>query len=138
MSDNPFSYGKTVDDPFFYGRKREIDELTLSLQGGSNVILYSPRRYGKSSLIKKILKGLEKEGYNTVYIDFFKITSKEKFIELYAREVTRTLPALGKGLKKIQEVIRGIRPAIGLDHSGLPEFRITMTRPWKKKPSRMY
>ena len=87
MIDNPFCYGKTVDEPFFYGRKKELEEIKLSMQNATNLIMYSPRRIGKSSLVIKALKDLEAEGHPTVYIDFFKVSSREKLIELYAREV---------------------------------------------------
>jgi len=32
MIDNPFSYGKTVDGPYFYGRKKELEEIKLSMR----------------------------------------------------------------------------------------------------------
>ena len=83
MIDNPFSYGKTVDGPFFYGRDTELDEIRLSMRNATNLIIYSPRRIGKSSLVLKALKDLENEGHPVVYIDFFKVSSREKLIELF-------------------------------------------------------
>jgi len=123
---NPFCYGKTVDGPFFYGRDRELEEIKLSMRNATNLIMYSPRRTGKSSLVIKALKDLEAEGHPTVYIDFFKVSSREKFIELYAREVVRPLKNWTKGLQWIQGLIRGIQPAMGLDQSGLPELRLSI------------
>ncbi|MCX6303813.1 MAG: ATP-binding protein [Bacteroidetes bacterium] len=126
MIDNPFCYGKTVDDPFFYGRKNELEEIKLSMRNATNLIMYSPRRIGKSSLVIKALKDLEAEGHPTVYIDFFKVSSREKFIELYAREVVRPLKSWEKGLQWIQGLVRGIQPTMGLDQSGLPELRLSI------------
>lgn len=126
MTDNPFSYGKTVDGPFFYGRATELEEIKLSMRNATNLIVYSPRRTGKSSLALKALKDLESEGHPVVYIDFFKVSSREKFIELYAREVVRPLKSWEKGLQWIQGLIRGIQPVMGLDHAGLPELRLTV------------
>lgn len=123
---NPFCYGKTVEGPFFYGRKKELEEILLSMQNATNLIIYSPRRIGKSSLVIKALKELEAQGHPTVYIDFFKVSSREKFIELYARDLLRPLKNWAKGLKWIQALIRGIQPAIGLDQSGLPELRLSI------------
>jgi hypothetical protein len=126
MIDNPFSYGKTVDDPFFYDRKKELEEIKLSMRNATNQIMYSPRRIGKSSLVIKALKDLEAEGHPTVYIDFFKVSSREKFIELYTRELMRPMSNWTKGLKRIQGLIRGIQPAMGLDQAGLPELRLSI------------
>lgn len=126
MIDNPFCYGKTVDEPFFYGRKKELEEVKLSMRNATNLIIYSPRRLGKSSLVIKALKDLESEGHPTVYIDFFKVSSREKLIELYAREVVRPLHNWEKSLKWIQGLIRGIQPTMGLDQSGLPELRLSI------------
>jgi AAA+ ATPase superfamily predicted ATPase len=126
MIDNPFSYGKTVDAPFFYGRSRELEEISLSMRNATNLILYSPRRYGKSSLVIKVLKEMEAQGHPTVYLDFFKISSKEKFIELYSRELMRPLSDWLKGLKWIQGMIRGIQPVMGLDQAGLPELKLSV------------
>ncbi|MEI6885944.1 MAG: hypothetical protein WCO02_15735 [Bacteroidota bacterium] len=126
MNNNPFSYGKTVDTPFFYGRTKELEEIKLSMRNASNLIMYSPRRYGKSSLVLKALKDLEAEGHPTVYLDFFKISSKEKFIELYARELMRPLSNWEKGLRWIQGLVRGIQPVMGLDQSGSPELKLSI------------
>jgi len=126
MTDNPFSYGKTVDAPFFYGRKTELEEVKLSMRNATNLIMYAPRRTGKSSLVIKALKDLEAEGHPTVYIDFFKVSSKEKFIELYARELMRPLSNWTKGLQWIQGLIRGIQPVMALDQVGLPELRLSI------------
>jgi len=126
MSNNPFSYGKTVDTPFFYGRDKEIEEIKLSMRNATNLVMYSPRRYGKSSLVIKALKDLEAEGHPTVYLDFFKVSSREKLIELYARELMRPLSGWEKGLRWIQGLIRGIEPVMGLDQSGSPELKLSI------------
>ena len=126
MIENPFSYGKTVDSPFFYGRIAELEEIKLSMRNAMNMIIYSPRRIGKSSLVIKALHELEAEGHPTVYIDFFKVTSREKFIELYARELMRGQSNWTRGLKLIQAMIKGIRPVMGLDQAGAPELRVSV------------
>lgn len=65
---NPFRYGTVVDDPYFINRVKELAEVKQSLLSGQNLIIYSPRRYGKTSLIKKVLKGFAAEGYHCVFI----------------------------------------------------------------------
>lgn len=59
---NPFRYGIAVDEPYFIDREQEIKEFSRWLKSGQSLVVYSPRRYGKTSLIIKILKNLRKEG----------------------------------------------------------------------------
>jgi len=44
---NPFIYGKIVTGEDFCNRKKEIAELSRDIENSQNVILFSPRRFGK-------------------------------------------------------------------------------------------
>ena len=94
--ENPFRYGIVVDDPYFIDRVNEIKDITLWLKSKQSLVIYSPRRYGKTSLILKTLNNLKTEGYNTIYIDFFKIHSRSQFIELYYNKVFKKIPSWEK------------------------------------------
>ena len=49
MKTNPFVYGKEVSGENFYDRREDFESLVATLAGGSaNVVLYAPRRYGKT------------------------------------------------------------------------------------------
>src|SRR5438552_13411290 len=50
---NPFHYGTAVEGARFTGRERELAALVSRMEDGINVVLMSPRRYGKSSLLLK-------------------------------------------------------------------------------------
>ena len=52
---NPFIYAEPVDGENFADRKRELEELKTEMLSGQNVIIYSPRRFGKSSLVHNTL-----------------------------------------------------------------------------------
>ena len=45
---NPFVYGETVSGDNFCDRVREMKELAADIKNGQNVIIFSPRRYGKT------------------------------------------------------------------------------------------
>ena len=60
MKESPFIFGTTVLDDAFINRKDEIRRLTNNLAGGINTTLISPRRYGKSSLVKSC------QGFNEI------------------------------------------------------------------------
>ena len=56
MATNPFVYGEVVPQASFVNREDELDRLTRDLLAGQKVFLISPRRYGKSSLIRQIAR----------------------------------------------------------------------------------
>ena len=60
---NPFSYGTVVKGPFFYARKEECRRIVSTLSGGNNLVLFAPRRYGKTSLVFRAIEELEKGGF---------------------------------------------------------------------------
>ena len=53
--DNPFVYGKEVSGCNFCNRKSEIKELCRDAINSQNVIIFSQRRLGKTSLIREVL-----------------------------------------------------------------------------------
>ncbi len=59
---NPFSYGTIVRGDAFFDRRKETDLLTSTLAGGNNVVLFAPRRYGKTSLVFRVMDRLEEQG----------------------------------------------------------------------------
>jgi hypothetical protein len=73
---NPFIYGEEAADEAFCDREGEIKELLRDIQNGVNVIIFSPRRYGKTSLIKQVLKQLDKKKTASVYVDLYPAVSK--------------------------------------------------------------
>ena len=121
---NPFRYGIAVDEPYFIDREQEIKEFSGWLTSGQSLVVYSPRRYGKTSLILKILKNLQAEGYKTVYVDFFKVSSRRRFAELYYGEIMKQMPSWEKALKKIAGLTKRVRPVISLDQQGLPNISV--------------
>jgi AAA+ ATPase superfamily predicted ATPase len=118
---NPFKYGTIVEDRYFTNRKKEIARFKDDLSNGTNIILYAPRRYGKTSLIMEIINDLKKNGVKTVYIDFFQVYSMDSFIQLYASKIMETSGfSVNKAIKSLKSYIRGIMPSIGLDDDGKP------------------
>ena len=57
----PFHFGTVVSGDFFYDRAAESRALHDEIVGGQNVVLYAPRRYGKTSLIHNAFCVLEKD-----------------------------------------------------------------------------
>ena len=53
---NPFSFSGIVEDPAFCNREKEQTDLTRFIGNSQNVLLYSHRRFGKTSLINRVFK----------------------------------------------------------------------------------
>lgn len=121
---NPFRYGITVDDPYFIDREQEIKDFSKWLKSGQSLVIWSPRRYGKTSLILKLLKSFRNEGFHTIYIDFFKVSSRRRFAELYYTELMKQLPSWEKALRKLSAMTKKIRPVVSLDNQGSPNVSV--------------
>jgi len=123
---NPFSYGGVVTGSYFYNRKDEINKLKSDIKSGNNIILYAPRRYGKTSLITKVLAALEKENYNTIYLDFFNVIDRKKFVELYAKKIlARKKYSIEEIIKGFKKFVKNIIPSVSFDNFGNPSFELS-------------
>lgn len=118
---NPFKYGTVVSDRYFIDREKETAQIKDDLLNGINIILYAPRRYGKTSLVMQILNDLKKDQVKTVYLDLFQVYSLESFIRLYASKIMESSGfSMQKAIKSLKSYIRGIMPSMGLDDDGKP------------------
>ena len=106
---NPFVYGEEVAGDAFWNRTKEIQELVRDVKNGQNVIIFSARRYGKTSLIKTVIAKVQREGVLTVYVDLYPAITKEKFVEIYAKAVSRSL---GKPTQKILDLVKRLFPKL--------------------------
>ncbi|MBD3413549.1 MAG: hypothetical protein GF421_03840 [Candidatus Aminicenantes bacterium] len=84
---NPFIYGGVVKGEDFINRKKEVKQLETHLSQQKNILLISPRKYGKNSLIINTLEKLRKNEVLCVYINLNKVTSMHRFLGLYLKEV---------------------------------------------------
>jgi uncharacterized protein len=112
--DNPFVYGEVVPATSFVDRVDELDRLVRDLGSGQKVFLISPRRYGKSSLIRQALRAAARSGALTADITVSSYSSYLAFLEGY----TRALLAMQTGLEKARS---WLRTAIGATR---PELRL--------------
>ena len=112
---NPFRFGKEVSGKQFYDREEAFRNLYGKLAGGaSNIVMYAPRRYGKTSLVKKVLARFNSEGVATVYFDINRIDSLEQFCEEYASAL---YAVAGKGhaaLDAIGKYLSHLHPSVGI------------------------
>jgi uncharacterized protein len=91
MKDSPFIYGNTVSINSFADREAEQLKLKSNLLNGINTMIISPRRWGKSSLVEKVVHDIRKKERKTktIIIDLFSVNGQEEFLEAFAREVIK-------------------------------------------------
>lgn len=125
MQEPPFRFGQVVSDEYFVGRTAEIASLTVDLRTATNVVLISPRRYGKTSLVLRVLRALERERVLVAYIDLLRTPSKERFASHLAAAIYHGL--LGSGAEALQRGTEWfsqlrVRPRITLNEDGTTSF----------------
>lgn len=110
---NPFKYGKEVSGCQFYDRRESADELHRLLKDGvANVVLYAPRRYGKTSLVVKVLEQFRTEGISCIHFDLSKVSSVERFCEEYASSVYALQGGFREVSHKVLEYIAHLHPTL--------------------------
>ena len=77
---NPFLFGKIVTGQHFCDREEERLLLEENLKGGQSVMVISPRRMGKSSLLAVVAEHLETLGLSCGRIDYFALNSVSKIV----------------------------------------------------------
>lgn len=121
--ENPFVYGDVVKGQYFTDREEELKELKLDLSSGQNVLIFSPRRYGKTSLIIKVLDELKREGFITIYVDLFRVTSIQSFIKIYTSSVTKaSATKLEEAIQFLKEHFPALIPRIVIKGQESAEF----------------
>lgn len=112
---SPFQYGTLVDKDSFVNRVEDRRQLKEFLSAGINVMLISPRRWGKSSLVKIAMDELEAENeqVRVCFIDAFSIKTEAEFLQTFAREVISCASSTWeKRIEDIKRFLVGVTPSI--------------------------
>ena len=72
---NPFEFVEPVSPDDLIDREGEAARLLRYALEGHNCRVLGPRRYGKTSLLRRVLAEAERDGATTVYVDFFGVLS---------------------------------------------------------------
>jgi len=87
MSKISIKVGPPVEGADFYGREKELQQAwDLHISKGVSLLLSAPRRVGKTSFSKKMLKYAEEKGWKTMYLDLEGITTESEFVKLFKKE----------------------------------------------------
>jgi uncharacterized protein len=115
---NPFRYGALALDEAFTDRERELKELTSDVLNGQDVVIFAPRRYGKSSLVWRVQQELTKKRVLVAHVDLMTTPTKEKLAEKLAKTIHEDIASVVfRAREAALEVFRGLRvtPTITID-----------------------
>jgi len=115
MPDNPFVYGEIVTAAAFADREVERDRLARDLLAGQKVFLISPRRYGKSSLVRSVLRSVARQGVLTVEVTVASSSSYVGFLEAYAGALLEADTPASRLKQWTADLLRAVRPEIRIE-----------------------
>jgi hypothetical protein len=109
---NPFVYGEVVPAQAFADRVEELNRLVEDLTAGQKVFLISPRRYGKSSLIRRAMAAVERQGLLTVELTVASYSSYLAFLEGFARDLASVQTPWDRARDWLREALGAARPEV--------------------------
>jgi len=112
---NPFYLQELPLDAPFCNRAEELKELQSYAEAKANVVLFSPRRYGKTSLVKRVQKSLSDKAAVTIFVDFFGVASVEDAAARLAKAVFLMTHKKESSWKTALRTITSFRPVLRPD-----------------------
>lgn len=107
-----FIYGKAVEGENFTDREKETKRLKMNFEAGVNSIIISPRRIGKTSLVKHVMKQTD-DRVKVVFMDIYKCRTEYDFYELFASTlVSSCATVVDQAIELAKELILSIKPKV--------------------------
>jgi uncharacterized protein len=129
MMNNPFVYGEVVPQAAFVDRETELDRLTRDLLAGQKIFLISPRRYGKSSLVRQALGAAGRSGVLTVDVTVSSYSSYVAFLEGYARALLGVETRIDKARAWLREMLGAVRPEVRMEADETGNAQLALSFP---------
>jgi len=138
MMETPFVYGKLATGKYFTDRETEIAQLKQNFLLGTNTILISPRRWGKTSLVKKASDEITATNdlIKILQIDMFNIRTEEEFYKSLSEKLMKAVSSKMEELvENAQKFMKQWVPKITFSPDAQQEFSFGLN--WeeiKKQP----
>ena len=108
--ETPFVYGRLALLDNYTDRENELLFLKNNFTSLINTIIISPRRWGKTSLVNRVLEELQEERANDLIlcnIDIFNCRNEEQFFKVYANTILKA------STSKWEEFVEGVKKYLG-------------------------
>ena len=122
-----FVYGMSVEGVNFTDRKKETKRLKLNFENGMNVILISPRRMGKSSIVKKVKAEITRPDIKVVYMDIYDCRNEYDFYNRFATALMKqTATKAEQIIENVKRFLVRLTPKIGFSPEPTSEFTVSL------------
>jgi uncharacterized protein len=114
---NPFRFGGLALDDAFTDRDAEIAEIEADVRNGQDVVLFAPRRYGKSSLVWRVAQRLVRKKVLVAQVDLMTTPTKERLAEKLAKTIYEDVASPLFRVKERLRVFQNLRiqPTVTVD-----------------------
>jgi hypothetical protein len=134
----PFIFGVAAGEVNFTDRKEETKRLLANFTHGINTIIISPRRWGKTSLVKKTARmiGAGDENVKVVYLDIFACRTEAEFYKVFATAVVKqTSSRLEEWIDNVKKFLTQLSPKISIGTDPLNDFSLSFEWNPKENPA---
>ena len=122
-----FVYGMSVEGENFTDRVKETKRLKMDLENGINVILVSPRRIGKSSIVRKVMKEMVDPTIKMVFMDIYDCRSEYDFYNRFASELLKqTATKTEQVIENVKKFLIRLTPKIAFSPEPMSEFSLSL------------
>lgn len=114
---NPFRYGALALDDAFTDRESEVAELTADALNGQDVVLFAPRRFGKSSLMWRVSRDLIAQRALVAQVNLMTTPTVTRLAEKLARTIYDDIASPLFRAKERLSIFQGlrVRPVVTVD-----------------------
>lgn len=128
-TENPFYLTGIIPDRYFCDREAETQRMVQVLTGRAHLLLTSPRRMGKTQLIRHVYAQPEiAASHYTFYVDLYPTSSLHELALFMGKEIYSTLVPRGRSvLDRFLAALRSLQGAFGYDAAtGMPSFDVRL------------
>ncbi len=132
MEENPFVFGKAVEGSYFTNRTKDAEHQEANLTHGINTILNSPRRWGKTSLVKKVMANVIRPDIKIIYIDVFSCKSEYDFYKVFASTIIQqTSSKIEEWMATAKEFLSRVITKVAFSPDSIQEYSLSFEFPAK-------
>lgn len=122
-----FVYGISVEGENFTDRVKETKRLKLNFENGINVILISPRRMGKSSIVKKVKSEITNPEIKVVYMDIYDCRSEYDFYNRFATVLMKETASKSEHIiENIKRFLVRLTPKISFSPEPMSDISLSL------------
>ena len=126
-NEQSFVFGVSVSDYNFIGRKEEIRRLKMNFEEGINTILISPRRWDKTSLVRKVCEVVDRKKVIPVFVDIFKCKTEYEFYNALAEAVLKQTASKAElWMDNARDFIARLSPKVSFSPEPNSEFALSL------------